>query len=387
MQSLRSTQVDRTNPLINFAIGQPDFSLLPHQIIQQAAQLRLGEGDTELLNYGLEQGDARFRHALAHFLSQGYAQPVAPETLMVTAGASQALDLFCTLFTQPGDVVFVEEPSYFIALRILLEDHQLRPVAIPTDADGMDLDALEAALAHHRPRFVYTIPTFQNPTGRTLSPERRARLVALAEAHDFLIVADEVYHLLGYGVTPPAPMASFLESERVFSVGSFSKILAPGLRLGWIQTAPSLVDRFVTCGLVDSGGGLNHFTANLVAVVLEQGWQDDYLARIRDIYQQRIARMDKILRAGLGDLATWSQPQGGYFFWLTFGEGVDTERLLPLAQAQGVGFLPGVKCSSQGGCRNSLRLSFAHYGEAILQEGLARLTASLASALDGEGRL
>lgn len=381
MQTVRSTQVDRTNPLINFAIGQPDFDLLPHSIIQQAAQLRLAEGDTDLLNYGLEQGDARFRHALAHFLSQGYGHPVAPETLMVTAGASQALDLFCTLFTQPGDVVFVEEPSYFIALRILLEDHRLRPVAIPTDGEGMDLDALEAALRRHRPRFVYTIPTFQNPTGRTLSAERRARLMALAEAHDFLIVADEVYHLLGYGVTPPPPLAALLESERVFSVGSFSKILAPGLRLGWIQAAPALVERFVTCGLVDSGGGLNHFTANIVAVALEQGWQDDYLARIRAIYQQRIARMDGLLRAGLGDVAEWSRPQGGYFFWLTFVEGVDTARLLPLAQAQGVGFLPGVNCSSQGGCRNSLRLSFAHYGEGIMEEGLTRLMGSLASAL------
>ena len=230
--------------------------------MRQVAAERFAEGDTELLNYGFPQGDGRFRWALAAFLSRGYGTELPPQQLMITAGASQALNLICTLFTSPGDTVFVEEPSYFLALRILQEDHRLNAVPIPTDEHGLMLPAVEEALTRHRPTFLYTIPTYQNPTGRTLSESRRQQLLALAEEHDFLIIADEVYHLLDFGTPPPAPFASAADTGRVLSLGSFSKILAPGLRLGWVQTAAQRARQFAASGLVDSGGGLNHFTSN-----------------------------------------------------------------------------------------------------------------------------
>lgn len=376
-RTLPTTQVDGRSRRIDFALGQPDFDLLPHDLIQHAAAERLAEGDNELLNYGYEQGDGRFRAALATFLSEGYGTSVLPDSLMVTAGASQALSLICTLFTRPGDTVFVEEPSYFIALRILREDHQLKPVSIPTDEHGLIPEAVEEALAVHSPRLLYTIPTFQNPSGVTLSQPRRERLVQLAEAHDFLIVADEVYHLLDYGEPagdpPPAPLAAQIESGRVLSVGSFSKILAPGLRLGWVQSAPEHVQRFVTCGLVSSGGGLNHFTSNIVRVVLESGEQAEYLARLRDTYRRRIQAMDRVLREAVGDRAQWQTPRGGYFFWLAFPEGTKTASWLAAAHEQDVGFLPGPNCSSEGGLENYMRLSFAHYSDVEIERGIARL--------------
>ncbi len=369
----RTTQVDRSFQAINFGIGQPGFDLLPLELMRRCAEARFAEGDTEFLGYGYEQGDGRFREALADFLSEEYATPVVPEQLMVTAGASQALSLICTLFTKPGDTVFVEEPSYFLALRILREDFRLNAVPIPTDENGLRMDALEEALSRQRPIFVYTIPAFQNPTGHTLSTERRERLVALAQTHNFLVVADEVYQMLHYGPPPPPPLAAHAESRHILSIGSFSKILAPGLRLGWIQAAPEVVQRFVTCGLVDSGGGLNHFTSNLVRVALEQGWQGEYLAALRAIYRQRIAVMDAALHRHLAGLARWQKPDGGYFFWLEMEKGSDTAALLPVAQAAEVGFLPGTRCSSVGGLGNYLRLSFAHFGEAEIAEGVARL--------------
>jgi len=271
----------------------------------------------------------------------------------------------------------VEEPSYFLALRILREDFRLNAVPIPSDENGLRMDALEEALAQQQPLFVYTIPAFQNPTGHTLSAQRREGLVALAHKHNFTIVADEVYQLLHYNATQPAPhpapLAARTESGRVLSIGSFSKILAPGLRLGWIQAAPELVQRFITCGLVDSGGGLNHFTSNLVRVALERGWQADYLAGLREIYRRRIDVMDAALHRHVGDLAQWQKPDGGYFFWLEMDEGMDTSARLAAAHAAGVGFLPGVRCSSVGGLGNYLRLSFAHFGEAEIAEGVARL--------------
>jgi 2-aminoadipate transaminase len=374
---IQTTQIDLTSTIIDFGVGQPGFDLLPLEVMRSAAEERFAEGDTFLLNYGYEQGDGRFRMALATFLTGGYGLSVSPEELMVTAGASQALDLICTHFAQPGDVVFVEEPSYFLALRILREDHRLQVVSLPVDEDGIIPEAVEAALAQHRPRFLYTIPTFQNPTGYTLSQARRDRLVAISQEHDFLIVADEVYHLLGYGQSPPPPLASYISTGKVLSIGSFSKILAPGLRLGWIHGTPALVERFVLCGLVDSGGGLNHFTSNIVRVVLERGWQESYLDDLRSIYRERIQGMHAALSAQLGDRLRYTVPQGGYFFWIELLTGADTADLLPAARNSGVGFVPGMRFSSQGGLRRRFRLSFAHYGVEQIEQGILRLAETM----------
>ena len=157
------------------------------------------------MNYGYEQGDGHFRQVLAAFLHEAYGFEVSPAALMVTGGASQALDLICTHCARPGDTVFVEEPTYFLALRIFADRH-LQVVGVPTDESGLRLDALEALLAEHQPAFLYTVPTFQNPSGFTLPAERRRQLLRLAEAHDFVVVADEVYHLLNYTEKPPLPL-------------------------------------------------------------------------------------------------------------------------------------------------------------------------------------
>ena len=385
----RSTQVDRSADSINFGIGQPDFALLPHALMSEVAAERFAEGDTELLNYGYPQGDGRFRWALADFLSRGYGAPVQPQQLMITAGASQALNLVCTLFTRPGDTVFVEEPSYFLALRILQEDHRLNAVPVPTDEHGLVLPAVEEELTRHRPVFLYSIPTYQNPTGRTLSEHRRQQLLALAEEHDFLIVADEVYHLLDFGSPPPRPFAAYADSGNVFSLGSFSKILAPGLRLGWVQTSAQQARHFAASGLVDSGGGLNQFTSNLVRVALEGGGQKEYLESLRRAYQQRVKAMDAALHKHIGDRATWSVPAGGFFFWLTCTDHFlaaasgspagrapghfNTTDLLDAAAGAKVGFLPGRRCSSVGALGHCLRLCFAHYGIPEIEEGIRRL--------------
>ena len=171
---LSTMQIEVPEGMINLGVGHPSASLLPRALMQRATDHRLGLGDTLMLNYGPEQGDGPFLEALAAFLRQAYGAPVSPHSLMVSAGASQALNLICTFFTQPGDTIFVEEPTYFIA-PLIFSDHRLHIVPIPMDEEGMDLDVLEEKLTHYRPRFVYTIPTYQNPTGITLSSARRRR--------------------------------------------------------------------------------------------------------------------------------------------------------------------------------------------------------------------
>lgn len=373
---MRTAQVNVPPDLIHFGVGQPGFDLLPLDLMQRAAAHRLGQGEPALLNYGLEAGSDYFRQALAEFLSEGYGTAVSPTHLFTTNGISQALDLLCTLLAQPGDTIFVEEPTYFLALDIF-RDHHLRVVALPTDGDGLIIEALAEKLQTEKPVFLYTIPTFQNPSGVTLSLERRQRLVELSQARGFYILADEVYQLLDYTAVPPPPLYHVSSSDTVISLGSFSKILAPGLRLGWIEAAPSLLQRLVNSGLLQSGGGLNPFTAEIVRSLLEMGWQDEFLARLKVVYQSRAAALSRALRRYLPDAAQFTEPAGGFFIWVKLPGVVDTAVLLDGLRPYQVAYHPGSKFSAEQGLRQYLRLSFAFYDEATLEEGVRRLQTGL----------
>ncbi len=300
-----------------------------------------------------------------------YGTRVDPGLLFVTAGASSALDLICTLYTRPGDIIFVEEPSYFLALRIF-EDHGLRAVPISMDDDGLRLDALDEKLAEFRPKFIYTIPTFQNPSGRTLSQARREKLVERAQRSNFLVVADEVYHFLPYTQTPPLSFATFAEDvEQVISVNSFSKILAPGLRLGWIQAHGAVIKRLAGSGLLDSGGGMNPFTSALVRGLIESGGLEKNITHLRMEYARRLNALDAALRQYL-PAAEYTLPQGGFFFWVHL-PGVDAPELRRKAQGFNVDLRQGPLFSSRMGKQDHVRLSFCFYGPEAIEEGVKRL--------------
>lgn len=374
----QTTQVQSEADFIDFGVGQPQLSLLPLQQMHQAMEAHIARKDPSLLCYGAEMGDGFLRARLAEFLGQGYGFPVDPVNLFITNGASLGLDLICTIFSRPGDTIFVEEPTYFLALRIFA-DHRLRPVAIPVDEHGLVIEALEQELAKTQPAFLYTIPTYQNPTGYTLSEERRRRLLALSEKHHFKIVADEVYHLLNYTSQPPMPFGGYAaEHINVLSLGSFSKILAPGLRLGWVQAHRSLLQELAHCGLLDSGGGLNPFTSALVREVIEQGALQKNIAELRSIYRERIVVMDRSLRKYLPQTA-YQMPAGGYFFWLCLPDGVDAETLQKKAAAYKVDFRSGPKFSSRGELQSYARLCFAYYAPDEIEEGVRRLGEALSS--------
>lgn len=357
---------------INFSVGQPSADLLPLELLRGACESFFAGAQPLELNYGERQGDARFRAALAKFLRAAGDSSASPETLMLTAGISQALDFACSRFTQPGDTVFVEEPSYPYSFQIF-RDHGLNIVGIPLDGQGMDLERCERELARHRPKLLYTIPAYNNPTGQTLSRERRERLLALSRQHGFIIAADEVYQLLHHGIAPPASFGALAGHGNVLSFGSFSKILAPGLRLGWIQTTPELMRTLMASGALVSGGNFNHFTSHVVRQLIEDGQLTSYVAHLRSNYAARAEAMDTALRTHLGDVATWQKPQGGYFFWLELPAHIDVAEFQAETREAGTGFLPGTACSTAGGLKNCLRLSFAHYTVPEIHEGIARL--------------
>lgn len=363
--------------LVDLGVGNPGSDLLPLDLLRQAAEHALAQGDVAPLQYGYEAGDIRFREALAGFLTVQYDLKIDPGQLFVSNGVSQALDLLCTLHAQPGDVVFVEEPTYFLALRIFA-DHRLRVVGLPADEHGLVIEALEEALTRHRPALLYIVPTHQNPSGATLALDRRQRLVELSQQHGFTVLADEVYHCLTFGGDPPPlPLTSFVDGGTVLSLGSFSKILAPGLRLGWVQGRADRLQMLAQCGLLDSGGGLNPFTAAIVRSALELGLQQQHLDRLRQVYAARLAALDAALQRHLASQLSYRRPAGGFFIWARLAEGRDAETLLKSALAHGVSFRPGVRFSSSNGLRDAMRLCFAYYDEKWLAEGIVRLAEAI----------
>ena len=358
--------------VINFGIGQPSPDLLPVELMRTASASFLNHAQPSELNYGERQGDIRFRESLAAFLSEGYSTAVSSDSLFVTGGNSQALDFVCALLTRPGDTVIVEEPSYFLAFQIF-RDHGLNIVSIPVDEEGLDTDRLEQVLAQTAAKLLYTIPSFHNPGGQTMSLERRKRLVELSREHGFLIAADEVYQLLYYYQPPPAALGTMIDSGTILSLGSFSKIMAPGLRLGWIQTSPQLMDQLMESGAVNSGGSFNHFTSHVMRHAIELGLQECFLQQLRESYRRRVELMDELLHEHIGQLARWKRPEGGYFFWLKFDDSIDIAELRRHAAEFNTGFQPGSHFSANNDLHNYMRLSFAHYNEDSIAEGIKRL--------------
>jgi len=368
-------QVSVSKDWIDFGIGQPQLDNLPLEQLEAGANHRFERKDRSILAYGIEKGNGQFRIALADFLGLQYGNAVDPDQLFITGGVSQALDMICALKTRPGDTVIVEEPSYFLALRIFA-DYKLKVIGTPIDANGIIIDELEKRLKKHKPAFVYTIPVFHNPAGVTQSPKRRNKLTHLSEKYDFLIVADEVYQLLNYNSVPPPPMAYCDDSRRVLSLGSFSKILAPGLKLGWMQAKPNQLSPFTSCGYLESGGGLNPFVSGIVSSVIELGLQESYLKRLKKIYKDRMTTLSDALRQKIPALK-FRDPSGGYFIWANLPDGADNELLLAEAKKHKVSYQPGIKFSSSKGLRDHLRLCFAYYRKQDLVKGVQRLARAI----------
>jgi len=364
--------------MIDLGVGNPDFSLLPLGMLQRAAEACFVKGDPTFLQYGTEQGHGYFRLTLADFLSRGYGFPVDFDNLFVNNGISNGLDAICTFFTHPGDTIFVEEPSYFLALRIF-RDHNLRIVPIQTDENGLVIEDLEDKLRGTQAKFLYVIPTFQNPGGHTLTDERRDRLVQLSQEHDFLVVADEVYHFLNYSNQEIKPFAAYTDLETVISLSTFSKILAPGLRLGWMQAHSNNIKPLVDNGLMDSGGGLNPFTSAIVKELIEAGDLENNIDTLTATYRSRLRVMDTALHREIPQ-AEFETPQGGYFFWVRLS-GLDTGQLREKAREFDVGLRQGALFSSQGGMRDYVRLCFTFYDEEEIEVGVRRLRQCLESFL------
>ncbi|CEG49093.1 aminotransferase [Plasmopara halstedii] len=364
--------VPKADEMINFKVGQPAPAMLPLDKIREAATIKFAETDPMFLQYGVIKGYPKFRKALAQFLTKGYQHDVDPEKIFVTNGVTGGLALICSLFLQSGDLVFMEEPSYFLALSIM-KDFKINVRQIRMDEDGLDIDELERLLKRGIvPKMLYTIPTCHNPTGRTLSIEKRKRLVELSVKYGFIVVADEVYQLLSFPhVTPPPPMFTFDTHDTVLALGSFSKILAPALRLGWIQGSHKLLSKIEGCGQLDSSGGISPVISGIVHAAVASGLQQQHLDTTVQTLWGRADALMKELKTCLPAGVSFEVPDGGYFVLVRLPEGMNANDLLPIAQKHKVMFLPGASFSSN--MKNYLRLSFSWYDLPDMQLGARRL--------------
>jgi 2-aminoadipate transaminase len=376
------TQFVHRPGIIDLAWGHPDPELLPVEGLRQAAARVFDRYGPDALNYGYAAGPGPLISCVCDRLRAVDARPPAPDSVVISAGNSHALDQVATLLTKPGDVVLAEAPTYHLAVRIL-RDHPLDLVPVPADASGLKVDALEAIVEQLRRRnrtvrLLYTVPTFNNPTGASLAPDRRQQLVRLAEAAKLLIVEDDVYRELAYDGPAPPSLWSLARPGTVLRLGSFAKSLAPGLRVGFITADPLLANRIRDSGVLDSGGGISHFSSLLVAEFMTGGDYARNVERLRDAYRLRRDALIAALTEHLEDRATWLHPAGGYFVWLTLPSGQDAAASLPAAEREGTSYMRGTTFylgDAEG--RANLRLAFSRYPPDRLVEAAARLARAL----------
>lgn len=376
MKILPDTQLFLRPGIIELSWGHPAPALLPVADLAHAADLALRQAGPAALAYGAEQGPGRLLTSLAAWLSSRERHPIAPEQLFITGGVSQGLDLLCALLARPGDIVLVQEPVYHLALRIFV-DHGLSLMGVASDENGLCVEAVAAALDRlaaegRSAAFLYTVPTWCNPTGVSLIEARRRALAALAEERSLLILEDDVYRELWYDAPSPTAL-QHLAPQTVVRLGSFSKILAPGLRVGWLVAPPELVTRCARSGLLDSGGGLSHFAAHVVAAYLELELVDRHVERLRTAYRRRRDVLVAALARHMPADCRWQSPGGGFFAWVELPAGYDSAALLPAAEAAGVSYVPGNRFFVTDNGAHHLRLAFSLLAEEELDEGIRRL--------------
>jgi len=377
VRALPLVQFDAQPDVIDLGWGHPDPELLPLGELRSAADEATRRWGPDLYSYGFAQGPAPLITWLSERLGEVDGRAPDPASIVITAGASGALDMLVTLSTRPGDVALIESPTYHIAVK-LLRDHGLEVVPVERDGQGPDLDQLKNTLDRldhqgRRPSLFYTIPTFHNPTGTVTPLDRRTELVRLAAARGLLVVEDDAYRELFYGGPPPPSLWSLAEPGSVVRVGSFSKTLAPGLRLGFLTGEPGLTARLVQSGLLDSGGGIGHVPGLTVAVIAESGFYARHVERLRSAYRERRDALVGGLAEGLSEAVELNRPAGGFFVWVRLPAGYSAARLLERSQVNGASFMPGNAFSLTNGLDATLRLSFSRYGPGQLVEAARRI--------------
>jgi DNA-binding transcriptional MocR family regulator len=365
--------------IISFAGGFPDPALFDAIGIAQASSTVLGHNPGPVLQYGATEGYQPLREGISTFMA-GKGSTVKPDGLIVTTGSQQALDLIGKTMISPGDKVIVEAPTFLATIQCFrLYGAQI--IGAPIDAEGVDVDRLEALIEEHKPKLVYLIPTFGNPSGATLSLARRKRILEIAARTQTLVVEDDPYGELYFDQPPPPSLLALSDTvpgsrDWLAHCGSFSKILSPGLRVGWMIAPPDLLAKATMCKQF-SDAHTSNLTQAICAHYLTLNRLNDTLAVVRSTYAERARVMAQCLKRELGDVIEFNAPQGGMFFWarLTGANGTNPNaaEFAKRAIDKLVAFVPGAPFFAHDPDLSTLRLSFATADVAKIEEGIGRL--------------
>ncbi len=374
--------------IISFAGGMPAPEAFPLQEFEDAAHRVIAQLDGAAFQYSSTDGYLPLRDMIARHTSR-FGLDITAENILITSGSQQGLDLLGRIFINPGDRIVVEEPTYLGALQAW-NAYGAEYVTVPVDENGMEMDALEDAL-RTGPKFIYVLPNFQNPSGVTLSAVRRLRLVELANHHGVPIIEDDPYGQLRYEGKHIPAVANLDKRGRddcelcyrgnVIYLSTFSKLLAPGLRVAWIVAAPEVIQKLVQA---KQGADLQTATFNqmLVYEVAREGFLDRHVKTLRDLYRTRRDAMLTALEEHFPTAVRWTHPEGGLFLWVTLPEGLDTTDLLVPALEERVAFVPGGAFHANGGGANTMRLNFSNANPQQIHEGITRLGKVLEGALE-----
>ena len=370
--------------IISFAGGFPDSAMFDVEGIREASSQALSIDPGAALQYGATEGYGPLREQLAQFMAQKGASDVRPEDLIVTTGSQQALDLIGKTMISPGDKVIVEGPTFLATIQCFrLYGAEL--ISAPVDDNGVKTEELEKLMAEHQPKFVYLIPTFGNPSGALLSAERRLRVLEMAVKYQTLIVEDDPYGDLYFDQAPPPSLLALSTSvpgsrELLVHCGSLSKVLSPGLRVGWMVAPAELLARATMCKQF-SDAHTSTFAQATAAQYLKAGRMPATLDNVRRVYAQRAQTMGDALRNDLGDAVSFVQPQGGLFVWAHLtgarGQVADGNVFAKRAIDNGVAFVPGAPFYCAAPDHATFRLSFATAAQDKILEGVARLAKAL----------
>ncbi|SCK53419.1 DNA-binding transcriptional regulator, MocR family, contains an aminotransferase domain [Variovorax sp. HW608] len=369
--------------IISFAGGFPDSAMFDVEGLKEASAKALTEEAGGALQYGATEGYEPLRTQLSAFMKTKGVD-VDPSGLIVTTGSQQALDLIGKTLVSPGDKVIVEGPTFLATIQCF-RLYGAHLISAPVDADGVKTDELEALIAEHKPKFVYLIPTFGNPSGAMLSLERRRKVLEMAVKHGTVIVEDDPYGDLYFDQAPPPSLMSLTKDvpgsrELVVHCGSLSKVLSPGLRIGWMIGDAELLAKATMCKQF-SDAHTSTFAQATAAQYLKSGRMPATLAHVRKVYAERAEAMGAALRKELGDAISFTQPGGGLFFWARLtganGKVADASEFARRAIEKLVAFVPGAPFYAEKPDVATLRLSFATANVEKIQEGIARLGSAL----------
>ena len=370
--------------IISFAGGFPDSAMFDVEGIREASALALAKEPGASLQYGATEGYNPLREQLALFMASKGVKNIAPEGLIVTTGSQQALDLVAKTLLNPSDIALVEAPTFLATIQCF-RLYGPKVLGVPIDAHGVQVDKLEAMIAQHKPKLVYIIPTFGNPSGALLTKERRLKILQLAVQYQTIVIEDDPYGDLYFGDAPPPSMLALSDQvpgsrDWLVHCGSLSKVLSPGLRVGWMVAPPDLLARATMCKQF-SDAHTSTFAQATAAQYLLSGRMPSTLDTVRRVYAERAQTMDKALQRELGDALSYTAPQGGLFFWanLTGAKGAvkDGNVFAKSAIEKGVAFVPGAPFFANDPDLSSIRLSFATADLAKIEEGITRLGQAL----------